>query len=70
MARRRPGEVRDAIVSVLGQRKGEASVADIHSGVEKKLGGDVAKSSVRSHLRLSSTFEQVRRGVYKLRPGR
>jgi hypothetical protein len=66
---RRPGEVRDAIINVMRERKGQASVSEIHTGVEKKLHGEVARSSVRSHLRLSPSFEQISRGEYKLRAG-
>ena len=68
---RRPGEVRDAIVGYLRTHKGAAKVSDIHAAVEKKLGGEVPRSSVRSYLRLNSgrgrMFENTGRGEYRLR---
>lgn len=72
MARRKPGEVRDAIIGYLRARKDPASVGDIHAAVEKRLGGEVARSSVRSYLGLNegSEFERVARGRYRLRRGR
>ncbi|HZO61389.1 MAG TPA: hypothetical protein VFB35_00250 [Gaiellaceae bacterium] len=65
---RKPGEVRDAIVGYLRSAGGEARVADIHKGVEKRLGGAVARSSVRSYLNLNegTTFKRVGRGRYRL----
>ena len=70
-ARRRPGEVRDAIEEVLAQAAGPMRVSDIHEGVEARLGGAVAASSIRSYLRLNAEpdgqFAKVRRGVYALR---
>jgi hypothetical protein len=68
---RRPGEVRDAIIGYLRTHKGEAKVSDIHMAVERQLGGEVPRSSVRSYLRLNSgsgkTFESTGRGHYRLR---
>ena len=68
MARRSPGEVRDAIIAFLRQ-KGTASVREIHEAVEKRLGGTVAASSVRSYLGLNKDgqFERVGHGRYRLR---
>jgi hypothetical protein len=68
MAQRSPGEVRDAILGHL-RKAGTATVNDIHAAVEKKLGGTVAQSSVRSYLGLNAdkTFERVGRGKYRLR---
>ncbi len=65
---RRPGEVRDAIIAYL-RTAGTATTADIHSAVEKKLGGTVARSSVRSYLRLNdgTKFRREGRGRYRLR---
>jgi hypothetical protein len=65
--RRRPGEVRDAIVSAL--RSGEATVEQIQSKVEKLLGSSVPRSSVRSYLRLNegTQFTRTARGRYRLR---
>lgn len=71
--RRRPGEVRDAIVEVLKGHRGDASIDQIHAGVERVLGGKVARSSVRSYLQLGSEgggkaqFERTGRGRYKAR---
>jgi DNA modification methylase len=64
--RRRPGEVRDAIVGVL-ERRGRASVREITSGVSARL-GEVPASSVRSYLQLNTPalFARVDRGQYVL----
>lgn len=66
--RLKPGAVRDAITAVL-RRQREASVDDIHQGVERLLGRTVARSSVRSYLNLnvSTLFDRVERGHYKLK---
>ena len=68
---RRPGEVRDAIIESLRDLGGEALVGDIRAHAERKLGGVVAPSSVRSYLRLNSgdVFERAGHGRYRLRPG-
>ena len=67
-ARRRPGEVRDAIVSVLSSKPRGASVTEIHGAVCELL-GTAAASSVRSYLRLNSglLFRRQDRGVYTIR---
>jgi site-specific DNA-methyltransferase (adenine-specific) len=67
--RRKPGEVRDAIVEFLRKRRGDASGADIRSGVEAALGTPVAASSVRSYLQLNegTLFERTARGRYRLK---
>jgi len=66
--RRRPGEVRDAIVTVLASRPRGASIAEIQDGV-KDLIGSAAPSSIRSYLRLNteSVFRREDRGVYTIR---
>ncbi len=66
--KKRPGEVRDAIVSVLREASAGASVAEIRNGVIGKL-GDTPLSSIRSYLRLNtpSTFHRGERGHYQLR---
>jgi hypothetical protein len=66
---RKPGVVRDAIIGYLRAAKGTATVAEIHRAVEKKLGGKVARSSVRSYLGLNegTTFKRAGRGRYRLR---
>lgn len=67
--RRRPGEVRDAIVGYLQGRKGGATTAEIRAAVASQLGGPVPASSVRSYLRLNAgeVFERTSRGRYRLR---
>jgi hypothetical protein len=67
-ARRRPGEVRDAIVAHL-REAGEASTSEIRAAVEQRLATPVPASSVRSYLRLNTpaTFERTGRGRYRLR---
>ena len=52
MAKRRPGVIRDAIVSYLSEVERDASVGEITQAVEAELGQTVAPSSVRSYLRL------------------
>ncbi|MHB0969200.1 MAG: DNA-methyltransferase [Thermoanaerobaculia bacterium] len=66
--RRRPGEIRDAILAVLASKPRGSSVADIESAV-RDLIGPVPSSSVRSYLRLNadSTFRNIDRGVYVIR---
>jgi len=65
--RRRPGEVRDAIVQVLEGRERPASVEEITGGVADLIGG-VAPSSVRSYLRLNTPelFARMDRAQYTL----
>jgi hypothetical protein len=63
--RRRPGEVRDAILSVLADRKDHA-LAEILRGVKKRL-GDVSSSSVRSYLKLGPDIIRVGRGIYRMK---
>lgn len=70
-ARRRPGEVRDAIVRVLSTKPRGASVSEIEQGVEGLI-GSAPSSSIRSYLRLnadgaSSAFCRKAQGVYVLR---
>jgi hypothetical protein len=66
-ARRRPGQVRDAIVAYLAEAQ-EATVAEIQIAVNTRLGGAVPASSVRSYLRLNvgEMFERTARGRYRL----
>lgn len=72
MARRSPGQVRDAIVGHLRGRSQGATTKEIQAAVERKLGGEVAQSSVRSYLNLNtdSLFERISRGRYRLRKGK
>jgi hypothetical protein len=67
-SRREPGEVRDAIIDYLRGRR-SATVEEIAEGVSSRLGGTVARSSVRSYLQLNEgkKFERVQRGVYRLK---
>ncbi len=66
--RRRPGEVRDAIVTFLGAKPSGATVSEISSDVGARL-GDVAPSSVRSYLRLNTpnVFARMDRAQYVLK---
>ncbi len=67
--RQRPGEVRDAIIGYFTEATVlDASVADVHAGVQAKLGRDIPASSVRSYLRLNTpgTFKRTGRGRYAL----
>jgi DNA modification methylase len=66
--RRRPGEVRDAIVAVLSNKPNGASVAEIQDAVHELIGSAVP-SSVRSYLRLNSDslFRRQDRGIYLIR---
>ena len=66
--KKRPGEVRDAIVKVLTNHPKGVSVSEIERGVESIL-GPTAHSSVRSYLRLNSEtlFARMERAQYTLR---
>lgn len=66
--KRRPGEVRDAILSVLTARPAGASLRTIEQHVADLI-GNAARSSVRSYLRLNtpSIFVRTARGQYGLR---
>lgn len=68
LKKRRPGEVRDAILSVLSTRPDGASLAEIETAVRQSL-GDAAPSSVRSYLSLNTPeiFRRTARGFYALR---
>jgi site-specific DNA-methyltransferase (adenine-specific) len=67
MTRRRPGEVRDAIVEVLEGRRSAASVQAISDEVSRLI-GEVSASSVRSYLQLNTPvlFARTERGQYVL----
>ena len=67
MPKRRPGEVRDAILAERRARGGAASVQERIEGVRARL-GEVAPSSVRSYLNLNTgeLFERQGRGHYRL----
>lgn len=65
--KRRPGEVRDAIVSVLEGMPTGASVSEIASAVGSRI-GDVPSSSIRSYLQLNTPglFARMDRAQYVL----
>ncbi len=65
--RRRPGEVRDAIVTALSTKPYGASVIEIQDAVRDLIGG-TPQSSIRSYLRLNSDslFRRQDRGVYTI----
>lgn len=67
LKRRRPGEVRDAIVQVLECHPAGASVQDIARGVGAMI-GEVPPSSIRSYLRLNTPdlFARMDRAQYSL----
>jgi hypothetical protein len=68
VTRRSPGVVRDAIMRYLGSIQGEASVTEIHAAVCRTLGGEVARSSVRSYLNINTPqiFLRTGHGRYRL----
>lgn len=70
--RRKPGEVRDAIMGFLAGCSGEVSLSQIRQGVAERIKGQLSESSVRSYLRLNTggEFERTCRGTYRLRGGR
>ncbi len=69
--KRRPGEVRDAIISVLAARPVGASTVEIENAVKAMI-GNAAPSSIRSYLRLNTPdlFKRNARGHYTLRTGK
>lgn len=66
--KKRPGEVRDAIIEVLSAHPGGASLAEIESGVEGLI-GDTSPSSIRSYLQLNTPtlFARMDRAQYVLK---
>jgi DNA modification methylase len=62
-----PGSIRDAITGYLAVLGREASLADITTAVEARL-GRVSQSSIRSYLNLNvpSVFDRAERGCYRL----
>lgn len=66
--KRRPGEVRDAIVAVLGAKPKGATAAEIRRDVSAII-GDVPSSSVRSYLQLNTPglFARMDRAQYVLK---
>lgn len=70
MERRRPGEVRDAIIRSLAGAPKPLSVQAIHEAVVQDV-GEVPASSIRSYLRLNAPdiFVRSGRGQYTLQNG-
>jgi len=66
--RRRPGEVRDAIVATMSLRTDPMSSGDIADGVAALI-GEIPESSVRSYIQLNTPdmFVRESRGLYRLR---
>ncbi len=66
-SKRRPGEVRDAIIRVMRASDRGLSAGEVEEGVSRVL-GTASASSVRSYLRLNTPDMFVRegRGVYRL----
>jgi site-specific DNA-methyltransferase (adenine-specific) len=67
-SKKKPGEIRDAIVSALMSRPTGATVSEIVTDVDAIV-GRTAPSSVRSYLRLNTpeVFARKGRGFYQLR---
>lgn len=67
MSKKRPGQVRDAIISVLAGRMEGANIAEIEEGVQALI-GDTSASSIRSYLRLNTPelFVRMERAQYVL----
>lgn len=70
--RRRPGEVRDAIVEALHGISDGATLSELSQRVEELLDVSVPSSSIRSYLNLNTpeVFERVARGRYRLQADR
>jgi site-specific DNA-methyltransferase (adenine-specific) len=68
ITRRRPGQVRDAIVHVLERNPKGAAVGEVCEQVTQLIGEAVPASSVRSYLRLNTPelFARTERGQYVL----
>ena len=55
MAKRRPGEVRDAIVAVLSSAPDGVPLPEIERRVAQRI-GSAPSSSIRSYLRLNTPY--------------
>lgn len=66
--RRPPGEIRDAVLSILRAHPSGVSVRAIIGDVTRLIDGEVRESSVRSYLRLNTPrlFHRMARGQYQL----
>lgn len=64
-----PGVVRDFILEYLRGVKEDATVKEIQAAVERKVGGAVPRSSVRSYLanNTPNTFVRTAPARYRLR---
>jgi len=67
VVKHRPGSVRDAIVQVLSESPGGASIKEIENQVAQRI-GSVPSSSIRSYLRLNTPelFVRMERAQYAL----
>lgn len=68
MAKRRPGQVRDAIIAVLSSAPDGVQLPEIERRVAQRI-GEAPPSSIRSYLRLNTPelFSRSARGRYALR---
>ena len=66
--RRKPGEIRDAVLSALLAHQSGASVKQIIAGVKRILDDEVSESSIRSYLQLNTPrlLNRPVRGRYQL----
>lgn len=55
------------MAAYLRDHGGSASITEIQAAVEKQLGEELPKSSVRGGLQDTRLFERVQRGVFRLR---
>lgn len=69
MSKRKPGEVRDAIVAVLASAPDGMQLPEIERRVSIRFGSAAAASSIRSYLRLNTptVFARSTRGRYALK---
>lgn len=65
--RRQPGQVRDAVIATMRAHPDGVAMRAILADVRRRVGGDVADSSVRSYLRLNTPgiFRRLDRGRYQ-----
>jgi hypothetical protein len=63
------GELKGFMRDYLAARSGPATLTEIRTAAEKRLGRTVPQSSVRSSLQDDRYFERVTRGVFRLRSG-
>jgi hypothetical protein len=63
------GELKGFMRDYLATRSEPATLGEIRTAAEKRLGHPVPQSSVRSGLQDERYFERVSRGVFRLRDG-